>query len=73
MPNNHRRSPGPESSDVFSPEEGVMLDADLPQPLGGSVVGELEANGAFKLLVLDGGRGTEQGGVDKSSGISAAH
>lgn len=30
-----------------------MLNADFPQPLGSSVVGELEANCAFKLLILE--------------------
>lgn len=29
-----------------------MLNADLPESLGGSVVGQLEANRALKLLVL---------------------
>lgn len=40
--------------DRFSPEEGVMLNADLPQPLGSSVVGKLKTNCTFKLLVLEG-------------------
>lgn len=40
--------------DRFLPEEGVMLDADLPQPLGSSVVGKLKANCTFKLLILAG-------------------
>lgn len=39
-----------------SPEEGVMLYADLPETLGRAVVGQLEANGALKLLVLRGDR-----------------
>lgn len=34
------------------PEEGVMLDADLPQPLGSSVVWKLKTNCAFELLIL---------------------
>lgn len=39
------------------PEEGVVLDADLPQSLRGSVVGQLEPNGALELFVLmSGGR-----------------
>lgn len=37
---------------VYSPEEGVMLYADLPETLGRAVVGQLEANGALKLFVL---------------------
>lgn len=43
---------------VSSPEEGVMLYADLPETLGGAVVGQLEANGALKLFVLGGDRDT---------------
>lgn len=43
---------------VSSPEEGVMFYADLPETLGGAVVGQLEANGAFKLFVLGGDRDT---------------
>lgn len=39
-----------------SPEEGVMLYADLPETLGRAVVGQLEANGALKLFVLGGDR-----------------
>lgn len=35
-----------------SPEERVVLNADLPQPLGRPVVWELKADGALKLLVL---------------------
>lgn len=35
-----------------SPEERVVLNADLPQPLGGAVVRELEADGALKLFIL---------------------
>lgn len=46
------RRPGEGSS----PEEGVMLYADLPEPLGRAVVGQLEANGALKLFVLGGDR-----------------
>lgn len=30
-----------------------MLNAHLPQPFCSSVVGELEADGAFKLLILE--------------------
>lgn len=41
---------------VYSPEEGVMLYADLPETLGRAVVGQLEANGALKLFVLGGDR-----------------
>lgn len=33
-----------------------MLYADLPETLGGAVVGQLEANGALKLFVLGGDR-----------------
>lgn len=46
----------------FLPEEGVMLDAHLPQPLGSSVVGKLEADRTFKLLVLDGREDKETDG-----------
>lgn len=41
------RSPG-----SGSPEERVVLDADLPQSLGRPVVWELKANRALKLLIL---------------------
>lgn len=41
-------------ADRFLPEEGVMLDADLPQPLGGSVIRKLETDCTFELLVLEG-------------------
>ena len=34
------------------PEEGVVLNADLPQALGGPVVWQLEAYGALKLFIL---------------------
>lgn len=34
------------------PEEGVVFDADLPQALRGTMVGQLEADSALKLLVL---------------------
>lgn len=34
------------------PEEGMMLDADLPESFCSSVVVQLEANGALKLLIL---------------------
>lgn len=37
----------------FLPEESVMLDADLPQLLGSSVVRKLEADRTFKLLILE--------------------
>lgn len=44
---------GQESSrGLVLPEEGVMLNADLPQLLGGFVVGQLEANRALVLLLL---------------------
>lgn len=46
--------------DQFLPEEGVMLNADLPQPLGSSVVGKLKTDSAFKLLVLEGGDNREK-------------
>lgn len=36
------------------PEEGVVLNADLPQSLRGPVVGQLKANGALELFVLIG-------------------
>ena len=34
------------------PEEGVVLNADLPQSLRGPMVGQLEAYGALKLFIL---------------------
>lgn len=34
------------------PEEGMMLNADLPESFCSSVVVQLEANGALKLLIL---------------------
>lgn len=34
------------------PEEGVVLNADLPQSLRGPVIGQLEAYGALKLFIL---------------------
>lgn len=40
----------------FSPEEGVMLHADLPQPFGSAVIWKLEADCAFKLLKLQQGK-----------------
>lgn len=44
---------GQESSrGLVLPEEGVMLNADLPQLLGGFVVRQLEANRALVLLLL---------------------
>lgn len=39
--------------DRFLPEEGVMLNAHLPQPLGSSVVRKLKSNRTFELLVLE--------------------
>lgn len=55
--------------DQFSPEEGVMLDADLPQLLGSSVIRELEADCTFKLLVLEGReRGETERNVSKVAG-----
>lgn len=54
--------------DRFLPEEGVMLDAHLPQPLGSSVVRKLEADRTFKLLVLDGRQDKEtDGNIRKGS------
>jgi len=38
-----------------------MLDADLPQPLGSSVVRKLEPDCAFKLLILKGREDRETG------------
>lgn len=48
--------------DQFLPEEGMMLNAHLPQPFGSSVVRKLKANCTFKLLVLEGreDKGTER-------------
>lgn len=37
------------------PEEGVVLNADLPQTLRSPVVGQLEAYGALKLFILSSG------------------
>lgn len=34
------------------PEEGVVLDTDLPEPFGSTMVWKLETDGAFKLLKL---------------------
>lgn len=34
------------------PKEGMMLDADLPESFRSSVVVQLKANGALKLLIL---------------------
>lgn len=34
------------------PEKGMVLDANFPQPLRGAMIGQLEANGAFKLFML---------------------
>lgn len=36
------------------PEEGVVLDANLPQSLGRAMVAQLEADGRFELLELAG-------------------
>lgn len=44
--------PGEGLEKVSSPEEGVMLYADLPKTLGRAMVGQLEANGALKLFIL---------------------
>lgn len=45
------------------PEEGVVLNADLPQSLRGPMVGQLEAYGALKLFILSSkGREGEGGG-----------
>lgn len=50
------------------PEEGVVLNADLPQSLRGPVVGQLEAYGALKLFVLSGeGKGVEEEEEEKES------
>lgn len=47
------------------PEEGVVLNADLPQTLRSPVVGQLEAYGALKLFILSSGwwwrRGRREG------------
>lgn len=50
-------------ADRFLPEEGVMFDADFPQPLGSSVVWKLKADCAFKLLILEGERTKRRGEV----------
>lgn len=42
------------------PEEGVVLNADLPQSLRGPMVGQFEAYGALKLFVLSSGGGGEE-------------
>lgn len=39
----------------FSPEEGVMLHTDLPQPFGCTMIWKLETDCAFKLLKLQQG------------------
>lgn len=45
------------------PEEGVVFYADLPQALGGPMVGQLKAYGALKLFILSvEGEGGEDGG-----------
>lgn len=46
-----------------SPEERVVLNADLPQPLGGAVVRELEADGTLKLFILRSREGRVRGGA----------
>lgn len=61
------------------PEEGVVLNADLPQSLRGPMVGQLEAYGALKLFILSskgrwgegvrGGRGRE---VEKKRSVKGA-
>lgn len=47
--------------DRFLPEEGVMLNADLPQLLGSSVVRKLKTNCTFKLFILEGRKERGQG------------
>lgn len=42
----------------FSPEEGVMLHTDLPQPFGSTMIWKLETDCAFKLLKLQQGQNT---------------
>lgn len=37
---------------LISPEEGVVLNANFPESLGWAVVGQFEANGTLKLLIL---------------------
>lgn len=53
------------------PEEGVVLNADLPQSLRGPMVGQLEAYGALKLFILSSGgrgwRGREGGEEEEES------
>lgn len=34
------------------PEEGVVLDTDLPEPFGGAMIWKLETDRALKLLKL---------------------
>lgn len=51
-----------------SPEERVVLDADLPQSLGRPVVWELKANRALKLLILQ-----NQGGWVRSKTWAHSH
>lgn len=46
-----------------------MLDAHLPQPLGSSVVGKLEADRTFKLLVLDGREDKETDGSRRKGSV----
>lgn len=38
----------------YVPKEGVVLHADLPQFLGGSMVGQFEADGRLVLLKFSG-------------------
>ena len=47
-------------ADGFLPEEGVMLNADLPQPLGSSVIGQFKTDCTFKLFVLEGRENREK-------------
>lgn len=35
------------------PEEGVVLDTDLPEPFGSAMIWKLETNRALKLLKLE--------------------
>lgn len=51
-----------------------MLNADLPQLLGSSVVRKLKADGAFKLLVLMDREGREmEGSVRNGAGDTGTH
>jgi hypothetical protein len=50
--------PEPREAELFSrfwrqeTEEGVVLDADLPESLGRSVVAQLEPDGGFELVSM---------------------